>query len=68
MLRRRFLIETVFDTLKSERGLEHSRHSSVINAMIHVLSCPRRLCFQAGQAVHLAHKPTPRGVSIVGVI
>jgi Transposase DDE domain len=38
MLRKRFLIETVLDTLKSERGLEHSRHSSVINAMVHVLS------------------------------
>ncbi|MBV8736491.1 MAG: asparagine synthase (glutamine-hydrolyzing) [Alphaproteobacteria bacterium] len=29
---------------------------------------PRRLRFQAGQAFHLAHKPTPQGVSIVGVI
>ena len=28
---------------------------------------PRRLRFQAGQAFHLAHKPTPRGVSVVGV-
>jgi Transposase DDE domain len=39
MLRKRFLIETVLDTLKSEMGLEHSRHRSVINAMVHVLSC-----------------------------
>jgi hypothetical protein len=39
MLRKRFLVETAVDTLKSERGLEHSRHSSVINAMVHVLSC-----------------------------
>jgi type IV secretion system protein VirB5 len=65
MLRKRFLIETVLDTLKSEMGLEHSRHRSVSNAMVHVLS--RRLRFQAGQALHLAHKPTPQGVSIVGV-
>jgi transposase len=28
MLRKRFLIETVLDTLKSEMGLEHSRHRS----------------------------------------
>jgi IS5 family transposase len=39
MLRKRFVIETVLDTLKSEMGLEHSRHSSVMNAMVHVLSC-----------------------------
>ena len=26
MLRKRFVIETVLDTLKSEMGLEHSRH------------------------------------------
>jgi hypothetical protein len=39
MLRKRFLIETVLDTLKSERGLEHSRHRSPVNAMVHVLSC-----------------------------
>ena len=39
MLRKRFLIETVLDTLKCEMGLEHSRHRSVINAMVHLLSC-----------------------------
>jgi hypothetical protein len=39
LLRKRFLIKTVLDTLKSEMGLEHSRHRSVINAMVHVLSC-----------------------------
>ena len=39
MLRKRFLIETVLDTLKSEMGLEHSRHRSPVNAMVHILSC-----------------------------
>src|SRR5215218_3840000 len=39
LLRKRFVIETVLDILKSEMGLEHSRHRSVINAMVHVLSC-----------------------------
>jgi hypothetical protein len=39
MLRKRFVIETVLDILKSEMGLEHSRHRSVTNAMVHVLSC-----------------------------
>ena len=44
LLRKRFVIETVLDTLKSEMGLEHSRHRSVINAMVHVLSCPVLSC------------------------
>src|SRR6202034_2236418 len=39
MLRKRFIIETVLDTLKSEMGLEHSRHRSPVNAMVHILSC-----------------------------
>ena len=39
MLRKRFVIETVLDTLKTEMGLEHSRHRSPANAMVHVLSC-----------------------------
>jgi hypothetical protein len=39
LLRKRFIVETVFDTLKSHMGLEHSRHRSPINALIHILSC-----------------------------
>ena len=39
MPRKRFVIETILDTLKSEMGLEHSRHRSPVNAMVHVLSC-----------------------------
>jgi Transposase DDE domain len=38
MPRKRFLVETAPDTLKSETGLEHSRHRSVTNAMAHLLS------------------------------
>jgi hypothetical protein len=49
MLRKRFLIETVRDTLKSEMGLEHSRHRSVINAMIQVLSCLVAYAFRPGK-------------------
>jgi hypothetical protein len=48
MLRKRFLIETVLDTLKSEMGLEHSRHRSAINAM--VLSCPASSLTLSGRA------------------
>jgi Transposase DDE domain len=38
MLRKRFVIETVRDILKCGMGLEHARHRSVINAMVHFLS------------------------------
>jgi Transposase DDE domain len=49
MLRKRFLIETVLDTLKSEMALEHSRHRSVMNAMVHVLSCLVAYAFRPGK-------------------
>ena len=39
LLRKRFLIETLFDKLKSDMGLEHTRHRSPTNAFIHILSC-----------------------------
>jgi hypothetical protein len=49
MLRKRFLIETVLDTLKSEMGLEHSRHRSPANAMVHILSCLTAYAFRPGK-------------------
>ena len=49
MLRKRFATETVLDTLKSEMGLEHSRHRSVVNAMVHVLSCLVAYAFRPGK-------------------
>jgi hypothetical protein len=39
MLRRRFVVETVFDKLKSEIGLVHTRHRSATNAFVHIMSC-----------------------------
>lgn len=39
MLRQRFIVETVFDCLKSQMGLVHTRHRSPMNAMVHILSC-----------------------------
>ena len=39
LLRRRFIVETVFDALKSKFGLVHTRHRSPTNAMVHILSC-----------------------------
>jgi IS5 family transposase len=49
MLRKRFLIETVLDILKCDMGLEHSRHRSVMNAMVHVLSCLVAYAFRPGK-------------------
>lgn len=39
LLRKRFIIETLFDKLKSQMGLEHTRHRSPTNAFVHILSC-----------------------------
>ena len=39
LLRKRFVVETLFDKLKSEMGLEHTRHRSPTNAFVHILSC-----------------------------
>lgn len=39
LLRKRFIIETLFDRLKSQMGLEHTRHRSPVNAFVHILSC-----------------------------
>ena len=59
MLRKRFLIETVLDTLKSEMGIEHSRHRSPVNAMVHLLSCLVAYAFRPGKpAISLIRKQT----------
>ena len=39
LLRKRCIIETLFDKLKSSLSLEHTRHRSPINALVHILSC-----------------------------
>jgi hypothetical protein len=49
MLRKRFVVETVLDILKCEMGLEHSRHRSVINAVVHVLSCLVAYAYRPGK-------------------
>ena len=38
LLRKRSLIETVFDYLKNKFIIEHSRHRSFINFLIHIVS------------------------------
>ncbi len=36
---KRFIIETLFDKLKSSMGLAHTRHRSPSNPLLHILSC-----------------------------
>jgi len=38
LLRKRFLIETVFGILKTDMNLEHSRHRSPMNAFVHIMA------------------------------
>ena len=39
LLRKRCIIETLFEVLKSSMGLEYTRHRSPVNALVHILSC-----------------------------
>ncbi len=39
LLRKRFIVKTLFGKLKSGMGLEHTRHRSPTNAFVHILSC-----------------------------
>lgn len=50
LMRKRFLVETVFGVLKQNMGLEHTRHRNVENAFVHILSCLVAYCLRE-------HKP-----------
>ncbi len=56
MLHKYSVIETVLDTLKFAMGLKHSRHRSVMNTIVHVLSC----------LVAYAFRPSKPSVSLIG--
>lgn len=49
VLPKRFIIETLFDKLKSAMSLEHSRHRSPVNAFVHILSCLVAYCFSSNK-------------------
>jgi len=38
LLQKRFIIETIFDMLKSQMGIEHTRHRSPVNTFVHLIS------------------------------
>ncbi len=39
LLKKRFIVETLFGKLTSEMGLEHTRHRSPTKAFVRILSC-----------------------------
>ena len=39
LLRKRSLIESVFNVLKNRMELEHTRHRSPINFLVHIIAC-----------------------------
>jgi hypothetical protein len=39
LLRKRTLIESVFNVLKNRMHLEHTRHRSPLNFLVHILAC-----------------------------
>ena len=39
LLRKRSLVETVFNVLKNSMHLEHTRHRSPLNFLVHILAC-----------------------------
>ena len=38
LLRKRFLIETLFGILKADMNLEHSKHRSPLNAFVNIMA------------------------------
>ena len=46
LLRKRFLIETVFGVLKTDMNLDHSRHRSPVNAFVNILGCLTAYCYK----------------------
>ena len=39
LLRKRSLIESVFNVLKNKMNLEHTSHRSPINFLVHIIAC-----------------------------
>jgi len=46
LMRKRFIVETVLGVLKQDMGLEHSRHRSPANALVHIISCLVAYCLK----------------------
>ena len=66
LLRKRFIIETLFNKLKSGMGLQHTRHRSPINALVHIVSClaAYALAQPKGAIANSGHIPIPNCSSL----
>lgn len=49
LLRKRSIIETVFSVLRHTLELEHTRHRSMANALVHILTTLVTYCFRANK-------------------
>ncbi|EER21631.1 transposase [Rickettsia endosymbiont of Ixodes scapularis] len=49
LLRKRSIIETVFSVLKGSFELEHTRHRSIWNAFVHILSTLVAYCMKSNK-------------------
>ena len=49
MLKKRSVIESVFNVLKSQFNIEHSRHRSPLNAFVHILAALVGYCFKSSK-------------------
>lgn len=57
LLRKRFVIETVFGRIKEETNIMHTRHRSPVNAAVNILSALVAYCFKT-------NKPKIKGIVI----
>ena len=66
LLRKRFIIEALFNKLKSGMGLQHTRHRSPINALVHIVSClaAYTLAQPKGTIANSGHIPIPNCSSL----
>ena len=66
VLRKHFIIETLFNKLKSGMGLQHTRHRSPINALVHIVSClaAYTLAQPEGTIANSGHIPIPNCSSL----
>jgi hypothetical protein len=46
LLKKRSLIESVFNILKNQMNLEHTRHRSPLNFLVNIISCLTAYCFK----------------------
>jgi len=67
LLRKRNLIETVFDYLKNKMNLEHTRHRSPINAFVHIISTLIAYSFKSNKPAINYNFDLPLNFALMGL-